>query len=252
MGCTGSAPTAPTDEKFAPTTSNAELVSALKGTPEERAKRKQRIAAARAAQIAEYEAEKKRTKHKLHLHHSSHHGGGISKRASEGHLSQLALKFPLIRHSAQILRVTFDKFKVGDKVPNNQLGAALTYLVRRDAWTEAQLNAIFTERSPSGVAFKPFVVAVAAGFFLKEDVGDDENLQAIQTGFSVVQKIFAKIDDDNSGEVQLSELKAVLGARDGDELLEKRMAELDVNGDGDVEFTEFLYGILSWVGLGDE
>lgn len=83
----------------------------------------------------------------------------------------------------------------------------------------------------------------------------------IARGFRVVQKAFQDIDEDHSGFVDLSEMKKALFAtssgsnakgKDDPTLLEARFAELDFNGDGGVNFPEFMYGFVSWVGFNDE
>lgn len=98
-----------------------------------------------------------------------------------------------------------------------------------------------------------------------DDASGDISFNEIARGFRVVQKAFQDIDEDHSGFVDLSEMKKALfaatssagaaGAKTGKDdptLLEARFAELDFNGDGGVNFPEFMYGFVSWVGFNDE
>jgi Ca2+-binding EF-hand superfamily protein len=76
----------------------------------------------------------------------------------------------------------------------------------------------------------------------------------------MVEKAFQEIDDDGSGMLSVNEMKQALfaaspvkGKQDEEkDTLDMRFRELDLNGDGDVEFKEFLYGVVSWVGMTSE
>ena len=82
------------------------------------------------------------------------------------------------------------------------------------------------------------------------------DFEETQKGFKVVEHFFKKIDRDNGGSVDPQELKAALFEASADggtsqEILEARFKELDFNGDGNIEFPEFLYCMTKWV-MGDD
>jgi Ca2+-binding EF-hand superfamily protein len=85
----------------------------------------------------------------------------------------------------------------------------------------------------------------------------DPYFEEVAYGFRVVRDAFDEMDDNHSGSVDTNELKnALFSTRFKSDahinVLEQRFKELDFNGDGDVEFKEFLYGVVSWVGLMDD
>ena len=119
------------------------------------------------------------------------------------------------------------------------------------------------------LSFRECLIAVALGYYLaparppsgidgssSSSSSSDPSFERIGKGFQVVRRAFAEIDDDGSGRLDVSEMKqALFAASSGssrDELLQTRFKELDLNGDGDVEFKEFLYGVFSWVGMTTE
>lgn len=95
---------------------------------------------------------------------------------------------------------------------------------------------------------KPTLLAASPSY-----TSHESELQHIAAGFKLVQQAFKDMDDDNSGTVDVSELKkALFAAYDETKLsenarrvLEDRFDELDFNGDGGIEFPEFLYCFVS-------
>jgi len=61
------------------------------------------------------------------------------------------------------------------------------------------------------------------------------------------------MDTDGSGEIEAAELKRALFSaapmRSDEALLERRFKELDFDNSRSVTLPEFLYGVVSWVGL---
>lgn len=49
--------------------------------------------------------------------------------------------------------------------------------------------------------------------------------------------VFKEFDKDQNGKISLNELKEVLG--DNFEGLDQLIAEVDINGDGEIDFSEF-------------
>ena len=98
--------------------------------------------------------------------------------------------------------------------------------------------------------FKEFLIAVAVGCFLKADPSQENAyFLRIRKGFEAVQLAFGKIDKDGSGEIDFVELKEAFLAMKEDELVEERLKELDFNGDKNIEFPEFVWGLCAWVGM---
>ena len=124
----------------------------------------------------------------------------------------------------------------------------------------------------STLTFRECLIAVAIGYYLAPSdpidsspqpvpssvttPNGDPNFIKIARGFKVIRSAFDEIDDDNSGMLSADEMKqALFAASSGqskDDVLQARFEELDINGDGDVEFKEFLYGVVSWVGMTSE
>jgi hypothetical protein len=88
------------------------------------------------------------------------------------------------------------------------------------------------------------------------DVESKQVFEMVKRGFAIVQDTFNTIDEDSSGEVSLDELKSALFTSmqgvTNDNVLEERFKELDLNADGGVDFAEFMFCLVSWVGLDEE
>merc|ERR1712154_375546 len=105
------------------------------------------------------------------------------------------------------------------------------------------------------IDFKEFLIAAAIGCFLKEDEPSnaDAHFLKIRKGFLVAKEAFSYIDEDGSGEIDFDELKQAFSSmKYNDDLIEERFKELDFDGDKNIEFPEFVWGITAWVGMGDK
>ena len=64
--------------------------------------------------------------------------------------------------------------------------------------------------------------------------------------------MFDTIDTDLSGEITKKEFRDSFAQICKDEeILKKRMNELDVNKDGEITFREFVFSISGWIGFFD-
>merc|ERR1712228_424733 len=71
--------------------------------------------------------------------------------------------------------------------------------------------------------------------------------------FLVAKEAFSYIDEDGSGEIDFDELKQAFSSmKYNDDLIEQRFKELDFDGDKNIEFPEFVWGITAWVGMDDD
>merc|ERR1712154_445774 len=103
--------------------------------------------------------------------------------------------------------------------------------------TEQEIDRIVATANLDGddnIDFKEFLIAAAIGCFLKEEneANGDEKFAKIRKGFLVAKEAFAFIDEDGSGEIDFK--------------------ELDFDGDKNIEFSEFVWGITAWVGMDDD
>ena len=161
----------------------------------------------------------------------------------------------------------------------DQLPAFLAHLTHHShTFTSADVTRLFdvshTTHSPT-LTFREVLIAVALGYYLApptvpSPAVTDPTWGTVGHGFRLIEKAFNEIDDDGSGMLSAAEMKQALFATSGvkgvggggegggkvDErdqgTLDMRFKELDINGDGDVEFKEFLYGVVSWVGMTSE
>ena len=155
--------------------------------------------------------------------------------------------------------------------------ALLEHLTHHNVtFTSEQVLKLFTlshiEHSAT-LTFRECLIAIAVGYYLAPQstvasalspsasspvsvAATDPNFDKIARGFKVIRAAFDEIDDDSSGMLSADEMKqALFAASSGqskDDVLQARFEELDINGDGDVEFKEFLYGVVSWVGMTSE
>merc|ERR1711971_320812 len=71
-------------------------------------------------------------------------------------------------------------------------------------------------------------------------------------GFEVAKEAFGKIDKDGSGQIDFVELKEAFVSMKEDDLIMERLKELDFNGDKEIEFPEFVWGLCAWVGMDED
>jgi Ca2+-binding EF-hand superfamily protein len=143
----------------------------------------------------------------------------------------------------------------------DKLHSILCMIGEKKQWTNEEVLDLFhladLDKSKT-ISFREFLIAIAIGYFLKVEDSTDPTFLEIQRGFKVVQDAFKEMDTDNSNSVDAAELKKALfdtvldtnspmAAKNHQELLEKRFAELDFDHDGDIYFTEFLFGFVGWV-----
>jgi calcium-binding protein CML len=177
-----------------------------------------------------------------------------------GFLNAFALKFPTILTSFNIIYDSFKEFdpdgeRSKESITQESLGEVLKAVCKQD-FTEEETKALFNLANlekHKKISFKEFLIAVSVGFFLKTDSTDPDVL-TIKKGFEVVKDAFSHIDKDNGGSIDVNELKDALFAssRADDDVLEKRFAELDFNQDCEIEFPEFIYAMVTWVGFEDD
>lgn len=178
-----------------------------------------------------------------------------------GIFSGMALKFPLVRKAFRNVKSAFRKHcDDTENISVVKLGDLLHSLGAKNL-SDAEIQALFKtadlDKSKS-ISFREFLIAIAIGYYLKEDVPASQrgpDFEETQKGFKVIQTFFKKIDKDNGGSVDTVELKAALfeSATDqSNDILEARFKELDFNGDGNIEFPEFFFGFTKWVMGEDE
>ena len=205
----------------------------------------------------------------------------------QGMMSKLALQFPAVRASFSAVYTSFQQFcqmaasdqpapsstsPLPTSTPGLPVGhisvekfpALLEHLTHHSCtFTSEHALGLFAlshiEHSPT-LTFRECLIAVALGYYLSPQqpltASTDPNFDNIARGFRVIRAAFDEIDDDSSGMLSADEMKqALFAASSGqsrDDVLQARFKELDINGDGDVEFKEFLYGVVSWVGMTSE
>eukprot|EP01083_Nonionella_stella_P230609 815007_1 len=105
--------------------------------------------------------------------------------------------------------------------------------------------------SSHAIEFREFLICAALECFLKDVKNDHAEFKKVQDGFKVIETAFRLIDDDNSGTIDIDELKGALFETSmGDQtVVEERMHELDFDDDKNIEFQEFIYGFAAWVGF---
>merc|ERR1712129_610019 len=103
------------------------------------------------------------------------------------------------------------------------------------------------------IDFKEFLIAAAVGCFLSANP-EQENAHflRIRKGFEVAKEAFGKIDKDGSGQIDFVELKEAFVSMKEDDLIMERLKELDFNGDKEIEFPEFVWGLCAWVGMDED
>ena len=199
----------------------------------------------------------------------------------QGMMSKLALQFPAVRASFAAVYSSFQQFchlSVSDlpgtaaatatatatsptlptsmsllgHISLEKFPALLEHLTHHNCtFTAEQVRQLFTlshiEHSAT-LTFRECLIAIALGYYLSPQptaASADPNFDKIARGFKVIKAAFEEIDDDSSGMLSADEMKqALFAASSGqskDDVLQARFEELDINGDGDVEFKEFLY-----------
>jgi len=144
-----------------------------------------------------------------------------------------------------------------------QLGGVVDHaqLATLNGWDLAESN-------DKPVTFKDLILGLAKVFRAESKKGElakampqssDEGKAAkckeVYDGFETVIKMFRTIDIDDSGEITMEEFKSAFGRLGvgvgGEDITNKRMKELDFDGDREITFPEFCVGISMWVGFVD-
>ena len=223
---------------------------------------------------------------------NSFHSGGSRKKkrrtSHQGMMSKLALQFPAVQASFAAVYSSFQQFcqlAASDQpasaaapasppptgigalghISLDQFPALLSHLTHSSSTFTAEqalsLFAVSRIEHSATLTFRECLIAIALGYYLApagsvSPQAADPNFDKIARGFRVIRAAFDEIDDDASGMLSADEMKqALFAASSGqsrDDVLQARFKELDINGDGDVEFKEFLYGVVSWVGMTSE
>ncbi|ETO16449.1 hypothetical protein RFI_20892 [Reticulomyxa filosa] len=175
-------------------------------------------------------------------------------------MQAVAMKFPKIRRSFVATQTVFlHCSKDNNHIQSTDVRQCLTALgLSPQLLTDEFLNRIMsrTISNKNCVTFKEFLITVALGCFLNEEVFKGEQpkqLGKIQEGFRVVKEAFTKMDTDKSGKIDYEELKQAFLAVHKDDLIQERMNELGLNEHKAIEFPEFVYGMTTWVfSIGDD
>jgi Ca2+-binding EF-hand superfamily protein len=176
-------------------------------------------------------------------------------------MTRLAMQFPHIRKSFRSCKQVFD-ICAGERghISVNEVRPLLIQLGARDeTLSDEEIERIVHTSdlsSDNQLDFREFLIAAAVGCFLRpmdEDSRLSPEFVSNRKGFAVAREAFDAIDEDSSGEIDYEELKiAFLAMKHGsqdDELTQARLNELDFNGDRAIEFPEFVWGIIAWVGM---
>jgi len=119
-------------------------------------------------------------------------------------------------------------------------------------FTEDEVTKLFVESDldhTGTIPFREFLIAVSIGYFIDVETSDPHVLE-IQKGILATKDAFQLIDVDGGGSIDHEELKDALFDSIGSDkdILEQRFKELDFNHDTKIEFPEFVYTLISWVG----
>merc|ERR1712228_294162 len=178
-------------------------------------------------------------------------------------ITRLTMKFPHIRYSFKECKKVFvgNGDSERESVPLSEIKPLLISLGANESQlTEDEIARIVDIANLDGddnIDFKEFLIAAAIGCFLKdvdnENKNMDDNFLKIRKGFLVAKEAFSYIDEDGSGEIDFDELKQAFSSmKYNDDLIEQRFKELDFDGDKNIEFPEFVWGITAWVGMDDD
>lgn len=193
---------------------------------------------------------------------------GEHKRRTSGDndkFGALALKFPLVKKSFKNVKKVFDSH-VDDSTRNSvtpdKLGAMMVAMGAKNL-TQQDMNELFNMSDldhSKNISFREFLIAVGVGYYLKEGNqaadSEDKHFEETRRGFLIIREAFNRIDADHGGTVSLVELRQALfqtaGGQQAQDILDARFKELDFDGNGDVNFPEFLYGFAAWVGMDED
>lgn len=192
-------------------------------------------------------------------------------------MTKMALRFPVIRNSFNTVHRAFGRYilerstkfaalnkgellkPIHMKITQHNLGDVLRHIAHRK-FSDAEISKLFALSDLDGsrcIEFREFLIAIAIGYYLEQPLDTLSEVEAeTARGFMYVREAFESMDKDHSKTVDIGELKKALFSashtQQSTAVLEARFAELDFNLDGDIELPEFLYGVVSWVGLLDE
>lgn len=187
-------------------------------------------------------------------------------------LDALALTFPKLLKAFNYISKTFmslvkeedmKKALAQRSVQSDKMADVFNSFRPKDhpVFTMASIKEIFPELvETSTVTFRKFFVSAVTKYMLVKD-SEDAEYKSYQKSLNLVQSHFILMDDDGGGSIDKKELRLALFninpnnnedmQDENNSLLNARMAELDMDGDGKIEVGEFIFGLVSWVGLDD-
>eukprot|EP01066_Platyproteum_vivax_P007006 Platyproteum_vivax@DN2635_c0_g1_i1.p1 len=169
------------------------------------------------------------------------------------------LKMPKMRKAFKKLYALFNEHSGGKKdATPEQLRQMLHHVGLKEISDEEFKSIIETSdlNQDRTMSFKEFVISAGVFYFLKKDVPTSiqtDDYKQIKETFELVEKMFKKIDKDDSGQITAEELKSALSNfSDDKDIADARLKEMDISGDKEVDFPEFLYGFCMWAGWDED
>merc|ERR1719495_1067901 len=174
-------------------------------------------------------------------------------------MSSIAIKFPHIKASFLACKDVFEKYCDPEtkELPKEKVAEGLMQMgARRESLNEERVSSIIETANldkDDTIDFKEVLIAAAVGCFLRANPEMEcPQFLRIRKGFEVAKEAFGKIDKDGGGSIDFVELKEAFVSMKEDDLIMERLKELDFNGDKEIEFPEFVYGLCAWVGMDEE
>jgi len=179
--------------------------------------------------------------------------------AHKGVMSSIAIKFPHIKRSFLACKDVFEKHadpETNSLSKEKVAGILLELGARPESLNEERMTIIIETANldkDDSIDFKEFLIAAAVGCFLRANPERENPMfLRIRKGFEVAKEAFGKIDKDGSGQIDFVELKEAFVSMKEDDLILERLKELDFNGDKEIEFPEFVWGLCAWVGMDED
>ncbi|KAL3794787.1 hypothetical protein HJC23_012797 [Cyclotella cryptica] len=196
----------------------------------------------------------------------------LDEKNEKANFVRIIMRFPQIKSVFDRLRAIHSKCDTDGSgtIDQDELVKAMTELFSegraperdpvRPSVVATTLNMCELEKKGGGLTVKEFIVMCAIGFILAED--DDHvstfggmlasNDDDYRRAMSDVVTAYLSFDREAKGYFTSDEVQGLMTAsKRGDAamnlLTEERYAELDVSGDGRVDFEEFVFAFSNWV-----
>ncbi|KAL8505379.1 hypothetical protein ACS0TY_016567 [Phlomoides rotata] len=189
----------------------------------------------------------------------------VQKREAQGSpmlsFNSIILRFPKIDESFRKCRSTFEEFDEDGNGAIDPQELKRCFHRLEINFTDEEINDLFEAcdiNEDMSIKFNEFIVLLCLVFLLKKDPTAEQStgIANLKDTFETLVNTFVFLDKNKDGYVSKDEMVEAInettsGERSSGRIAMKRFEEMDWDRNGMVNFKEFLFAFIHWVGIED-